>query len=115
MGDATRLNGVLQIVTGVLCIALNAAIFVYMYASMDQLGSHQTSGAGFWGGAFLVISGIFVLLSGRYLVTALVINAVSLVVTLFHVIWMSISIMSDERQLLNPGSYKYPVYLTLFR
>ena len=50
-------NGILQIVTGSLCILFNVAIFVVKGVRFDYLGSYGQSGSGIWGGVFYVVAG----------------------------------------------------------
>ena len=119
-----RKNGICQMVVGGLCIILNIAILVIMALNDKWFWGEQKSGAGIWGGVFYIVSGslIFVASSRRsfcYIVSALVLNVVSLTLSLPHVALMSISIMSDEREDLDDsrrGSHwEYPTYVSLFR
>ena len=127
---AARKSGILQMVTGGLCIFFNIAIFVFMAALWDHLGEYQQSGSGIWGGVFYIVSGALIFVASKrltfgYVVAALTLNVISLFVNLFHVIWMSVSIMSEERRYFlhswwdgqreHITLWRYPVYVPLFR
>ena len=130
-GRGARKNGVCQMVVGSLCIVFNAIIFILMAEEkiMYLFDNEQLSGAGIWGGVFYIVSGslIFVASSRRslgYVVAALVLNVVSLIMSLPHLAFMSISIMSWEREGLNGWRprhqprlfrWEYPTYVSLFR
>ena len=120
-GPRARKNGICQMVVGSLCIVFNIAIFVILALNDDWFWGEQITGAGIWGGVFYTVSGslIFVASSRRsfcYIVSALVLNVVSLTLSLPHVALMSISIMSDERRELDGSSHwEYPTYVSLFR
>lgn len=129
---AARKSGILQMVTGGLCIFFNIAIFVFKAASWDYLGEYQQSGSGIWGGVFYIVSGALIFVASKkltfgYVVAALALNVISLFVNLFHVIWMSVSIMSEERRYFlhswwdeervrrkHITLWRYPVYVPLF-
>ena len=124
-----RKNGICQMVVGSLCVVLNIAILIISAVTWSQLRGEQLVGAGIWGGVFYIVSGslIFVASSRRslgYVVAALVLNVVSLIMSLPHLAFMSISIMSWEREGLNGWRprdqprlfrWEYPTYVSLFR
>ena len=120
---SSRTNGLLQMVNGILCILFNIAIFVFRAVIHNWLGEDQMNGSGIWGGVFYVVSGALLFAAGKprspcLVISALVLNVMALIVNLAHVAFMNISVMSDERRLFNNGpenSWRYPVYVSLFR
>ena len=122
-GPRARKNGVCQMVVGSLCIVFNAIIFILMAEEkiMYLFEDEQLSGAGIWGGVFHIFSGslIFVASSRRsrgYIIWALVVNVLSMIVSLPHVAFMSISIMSRKREILDGwGLSNYRTNIWLFR
>ena len=119
-----------QMVNGGLCIFFNAAIFIFMAASRDWLFESQQTGGGIWGGVLYIISGAFLFVCSKRQsfcmgVTALTLNALFIIANLVHVMYMSTSVMSEERRSFahswwdgNEDHHVYwrkPVYVVLFR
>lgn len=122
-------SGILQIVTGSLCILFNIAIFVVKGVRFDYLGEYGRSGSGIWGGVFYVVAGSLLIDSSKKrslcsVVAALTLNSIALFVNLFHVIWMSAAVMSEERRFFSNSGWDgddyrvdnivYAVYVSLF-
>ena len=115
-----RYNGICQIVVGSLCIVFNAAILIMGTVNGQCLDTEQQSGAGIWAGIFYIVSGslIFVASSRRifdFVVSALIMNLVSLILSFPHLILMSVSIMSRERDNIKAKGWDYPAFASLFR
>ena len=125
-----RKNGILQIVNGCLCIVFNVAIFVFMAATGDYLWESQRSAGGIWGGLFYIVSGTLILVCARRQdlcmgISALTLNVLSVILNLVHVVYMSISVMSDVRRRFvsswwdgekdHHTYWRKPIYVVLFR
>jgi len=124
-----RKNGILQIINGCLCIVFNAAIFIFMAATRDYLYESQCSAGGIWGGLFYIASGALILVCAKRQnlcmgISALTLNVLSVIVNLVHVVYMSLSVMSDERRRFisrwwdgetdHRTYWRKPIYVVLF-
>ena len=125
--QGSRKNGLCQMVCGGVCIFLNIVIFVVMAVQHGWLHGEQRSGAGIWAGVFYIISGSLIFACAkrrnlRIVIPALVMNVISLIMSLPHLGLMSVSIMSWKRERFYyfwdsdvKFGWTYPVYVTLFR
>ena len=127
--EGSRKNGFSQMFCGGLCIVFNIAILAVMAASYDWLHDVQRSGAGIWGGVFYIVSGALIFVSAKrrdlgVVIPALVMNVISLILSLPHLAFMSLSVMSWKRTRFAgywdsdqevKVSWSYTVYVSLFR
>ena len=125
-----RKNGILQMINGSLCVVFNIAIIIFIAITGDYLYECQRSASGIWGGLFYIPAGALTLYCALRQnvclgIAALTLNVLAFIVNVVHVIYMSLSIMSIDRQRFvtnfwhdNPEDkifWKKPIYVVLFR
>ena len=121
--QGSRKNGLLQMVCGVLCIFFNIVIFVLMGIGGHWHYDEQKSAGGLWGGVLYVTSGALIFVAAKrrtldFVIPALVMNVVSLAISLAHLSLMSVSVMSWEREHFEHATrdfWSYPAFVSLFR